>query len=95
MKLSTLVTKVATENGITKKLARKVIESTFNGVTEAIQEDNGNILIPNFGRFATKVRKSRQGSNLNTGEKIQIPSKLKTVFSATSALKEKVEKVLE
>ena len=95
MKLSELVSKVSAENEITKKKAREVIASVFTGITGAMKEENGDILIPDFGRFTTVVRKARQGSNLNTGEKLHIPSKTKITFNSTKALKAEVEKILE
>ena len=93
MTLNSLVKKVAEKEQITQKKARSMVTSVFAVITDTMAEGD-QILIPAFGRFTTKNRKARFGTNLVTKEKVDIPAKRAVSFAPTSELKERVEILL-
>lgn len=89
MTLNDLVTGVATKTGTTKKVTKEVIDATFASLAETVNGGD-QILIPSLGRFGSKARKGRKGTNLTTGEKLEIPAKKVPTFSYIKKVKETV-----
>ena len=89
MTLDELVGKVSEDTKITKKLARDVVHAAFAHIEEAVSTGD-KILIPNLGRFSSKDRKARKGSNPSTGEKVEIAARKVPTFSYTGKVKERV-----
>ena len=92
MTVDELTGSVATELGITKKMAREVIAKASEKIAQAI-EGGDQILLPNLGRFASKSRKARKGSNPTTKEPVTIPARVVPTFSFISKVKENVAKL--
>lgn len=87
MTLNDLVTQVATEAGVTKKVAKAVIDSTFEKIGTAVKSGD-QILIPQLGRFNSKARKERKATNLTTGEALIVPAKKVPTFSYAKNIKD-------
>ena len=89
MTLNDLVSSVASTAGCTKKVAKEVVDASFTKIREAV-ESGDQILIPSIGRFGSKARKARKGTNLTTGEKLDIPAKKVPTFSYIKKVRENV-----
>ena len=75
-----LVAKLAEDLGITKVAA----DETLIKVVEAFKSylaDNGEVVLPGFGRLKNHTRPARQGRNPRTGESIQVPEKTVVKFT--------------
>ena len=66
--------------------AQKSLTAIMDSIEDALLRD-GKIQIKGFGSFSVTERKSRPGTNLQTGEKIVIPASRSVKFSPASALK--------
>ena len=88
------VDKLAEETGFTKKDSREALESTLEVIQNELEE-NGEVMFTGFGKFEPRPRKATERINPQTGEKIQVPSKVVPVFKAGKTLKEGVKENLE
>lgn len=84
-----LISKMATESGITQEQARSALQAFEHGVAESLAAGI-TVQMVGFGTFKTSERKARTGRNPQTGEAIQIPAKTAVTFSAGKALKDAV-----
>ena len=80
------VTAFAEKAGITKTDASKFFNALMGVMADNIVEGDGEISIPDFGRFSIKHVAERQGVNPATGEKITIAARDKVVFKASDSL---------
>ncbi|GGZ32640.1 DNA-binding protein [Asticcacaulis endophyticus] len=89
MNTSELIEKIATENGLTKVVAKGVVESFFKAVTEAaVVGDEVNF--PGFGKFKVQARAARDGRNPATGETVKIAASKKLAFQPAKAVKDRL-----
>ena len=89
MNTADLVERVATEHGVAKEHAKKIIDSVFAAITaSAIGGDE--VAFSGFGRFKVTDRPERQGRNPATGETITIAASKKLTFSPAKTLREAV-----
>ena len=80
MNTAELTERIATEHGLTKEHARKIIDNVFAAITEtAIRGED--IALTGFGRFKVTERAERQGRNPATGEPITIAAAKKLSFA--------------
>ena len=79
MNFSELIAHVATERGITKSEARRVISTIFAAIAESALAGR-RITIRDFGTFSIGTRAARAGRNPQTGEKIAIPAERGCAF---------------
>ncbi len=89
MNKAELVEEVADQTGITRKMARNVVDI----VTETIKDTLSNgerVTFLGFGTFRVSQRKERKGRNPQTGEGVQIPAKKVPKFKAGKNLREAV-----
>ena len=84
-----LITSVAKATGLTKRNVKKVLNATFQSMTDFLKNGE-SVRWLGWGTFATAERKAITGINPRTGEKIQIPAKRVVRFSSGKALKEAV-----
>ncbi|HYN15275.1 MAG TPA: HU family DNA-binding protein [Terriglobales bacterium] len=91
MKKSQLVTKVASEAGISKKQASAALDATLNSVTSALKKGE-RVTLVGFGTFATSQRKARTSRNPQTGRPIKIAAKRVARFTAGGELRGAVAK---
>jgi DNA-binding protein HU-beta len=53
-------------------------------------KQNGECIIPGFGKMVKQKRKARKGRNPATGEEIQIPAKTVAKFRLSKAAKDAI-----
>ena len=90
MNKAELISVVAAEAGVTKKVVAEVVETTFAAVTKSLSEGEKFTLV-GFGTFAVVDRAEREGRNPQTGEAITIPARKAVTFKAGKSLKEAVK----
>lgn len=76
---------------LTKKDTRELLDIVFDVVAATIKEEE-RFSYPNFGTFAVKHRKAREGRNPRTGDKIKIPASYSVGFKPSPNLKDLVNK---
>jgi DNA-binding protein HU-beta len=87
-----LVSKLAEDTKVTKKVASAMLDSLVKTLQAGLK-DGGKIRIDGLGTFAVADRKARTGVNPQTRAKIEIPATKAPVFRAAKALKEAVKPV--
>jgi len=80
---------IAEAAGITQAQAQEIVQRVFDSMIETLVKD-GRIELRNFGVFKVKKRKSRQGRNPRTGEKVLVPERTVVTFKAGEELEERV-----
>lgn len=83
MNKTQLAAMVAERTGVTKAAAIRSVDAVLGCIADNIYEGDGEISIPDFGRFCVKSVAERQGINPATGEKITIEAHDKVVFKAS------------
>jgi len=82
-----LIANVATEAGIKKSVAEKVLNAFMSNIEKALKEGD-KITLTGFGTFQCTKRASRTGRNPRTGKEIKIPSCNVPKFKPGSKLRE-------
>ena len=90
MNKAELVSAIATDAGVSKSVASKVLESVINNVTESLKKGD-KVTLVGFGTFSVTKRKARTGRNPQTGKEIEIPAKKVAKFRAGAKLAEAVK----
>jgi DNA-binding protein HU-beta len=85
-----LADEVAEKAGLTKKAAGEVVELVFESIRLNVKEGH-KVDIAGFGKFEQRARKSREGFNPKTKEKIKIKASKSVAFKASKAFKELVK----
>ena len=78
---------IATNAGITKKLAAQILDDLAN---LAYKEAKLGFTLPGLGKLVLVQRKARKGRNPQTGEVIKIPAKKVVKFRVAKACKDAV-----
>ena len=91
MNKAQLVEVIAKESGLKKKEAEAAVNAFVEAVSMAL-EDGDKVQLIGFGTFEIKDKPAREGHNPATGEKISIPASKRPGFSASKALKDRVNK---
>ncbi|ESQ79170.1 HU family DNA-binding protein [Asticcacaulis sp. YBE204] len=89
MNTSDLVDKVASENGLTKAVAKGIVDGVLKSIVDAAvlgQEVN----FPGFGKFKVQDKPAREGRNPSTGATVQIAASKKLVFQPGKAVKDRL-----
>lgn len=89
MNKNELVTKVASESGLSKSDATRAVESVFGSITGALKTGT-EVRLVGFGTFSITNRKASIGRNPRTGERINIPASKQPKFKAGKGLKQAV-----
>lgn len=89
-----IVLKLAEETGIKQIYVKKIVQRTFETITEALGEGD-KVELRNFGIFKVKTRKGRMGRNPRTGESVMIPDKKVVSFKSGMKMKKAVEDNVE
>lgn len=89
MNKADLVTKLASDVGITKVQATAALESFIDGVTKTLRAGN-KITLVGFGTFSVTKRAARKGRNPATGAAIKIKAKKVAKFKAGKELSSKL-----
>lgn len=91
MNKTELIAAAAEKAGLSKKDTEKVVNATFDAITEALAQGD-KVQLVGFGAFEVKERGERIGRNPQTKEEIKIPASKAPVFKAGKALKDAVAK---
>ena len=86
---SDLISHVAAETAVSKAQAQKAVDSVFSGIIKALHGGKKAKFV-GFGMFSIQQRKARQGINLKTKERIEIPASKSVSFKSGKSLKESV-----
>jgi len=84
-----LVAAIAAETTYPKTTVHDIVSSTLE-IIQGELVDEGEVVLPGFAKFSTKVRSARQGHNPATGKKMDMPAKTIVSFKAGAALKRAV-----
>ncbi len=82
-----LVEEVARVSELTKKHSEIIVNTVFDSIVDALQKDE-KIELRGFGSFRIRQRRSRQGRNPKTGDKVDVPAKRIPYFKPGKELKE-------
>lgn len=89
------MTKSQTLSALAEKtgMGKKEVGEFLDHLTELAYSEvknNGEFVLPGFGKFVKVDRKARMGRNPATGEEIQIPAKTVVKFRVAKAAKDAV-----
>jgi DNA-binding protein HU-beta len=87
--ISELSKSVAKKTNTTQKTARNVIKTFLDTVVAEANKQGTKINLAGFGIFERKEQKARTARNPQTKKIINVPSKKKFVFRASSKIKYK------
>ncbi|HYG12673.1 MAG TPA: HU family DNA-binding protein [Methylophilaceae bacterium] len=82
-----LIAQIATEAGLSKAAAAKVVDAFTDSVTAALKKGDSVTLI-GFGTFTVSARAARTGRNPQTGKELKIAARKAPAFRAGKALKD-------
>ena len=82
-----LVEEVARVSELTKKHSEVIVNTVFDSIINALRKDE-KIELRGFGSFRIRQRRSRQGRNPKTGDKVDVPAKRIPYFKPGKELKE-------
>jgi DNA-binding protein HU-beta len=89
MNSAELADKIASDSGLSKVDAKKLIDGVFVAIGDAASSGE-EISLPGFGKFKVKDSPARQGRNPSTGDVIEIAASRKLAFTPAKALKDKL-----
>ncbi|KRT74302.1 MAG: integration host factor subunit beta, integration host factor subunit beta [Deltaproteobacteria bacterium CSP1-8] len=84
--VQTLSEKIST---LTKKECEVIVDTVFQNMRDALHRGE-KIEIRGFGSFTVRLRRSKEGRNPKTGEKVSIPEKRIPFFKVGKELRELV-----
>ena len=82
-----LVDEVIRVASLSKKQAEIVVNTVFDSIIDALQQDD-KIELRGFGSFRVRRRRSRQGRNPKTGDRVAVPAKRIPYFKPGKELKD-------
>ena len=82
-----LIAQIATEAGLSKAAAAKVVDAFTDSVTAALKKGDSVTWI-GFGTFTVSERAARTGRNPQTGKELKIAARKAPAFRAGKALKD-------
>ena len=91
MQKTEFVKVVAERANMSQKDARHIIDTALAVIVEALASDN-RVTLTGFGTFEVRTRRSREGVNPRSAEKITIPATRTPGFSASSTMKAAVRR---
>lgn len=84
-----LAEKIASDQGVTKADARKLVDGVFAAIADAAAGGD-EISINGFGKFKVKASPEREGRNPATGQAMTIKASKKLGFAPAKAVKDKL-----
>src|ERR671932_645553 len=79
----------AERTGMKRAQVKQFFEDLANLASSEVKE-NGEFVLPGFGKMVLSERKAREGRNPQTGETIQIPAKTTLKFRLGKSMKDTV-----
>ncbi|WP_282184083.1 HU family DNA-binding protein [Azospirillum brasilense] len=89
MNQAELIETIATNAGIRKSDAAKVVQSVFEGISSALARGE-EVRLAGFGIFEVAERAAREGRNPRTGEAVQIAASKAPRFKPAKQLRDVV-----
>ncbi|HEX8492600.1 MAG TPA: HU family DNA-binding protein [Pyrinomonadaceae bacterium] len=89
MTQSEVINHFAEKFGMKRAQAKELFDELGTLATSEVKE-NGEFVLPGFGKLVLSERKAREGRNPATGETIQIPAKTTLKFRVGKAMKDSV-----
>ena len=84
-----LVNRIAEKTGVTKVVAKDIIQSFLDSIIEELAAGN-RLEFREFGVFETRERAARRAQNPRTLEKVPVPAKRIVKFKVGRMMREKV-----
>lgn len=82
-----LVDEVVRVSRVSKKHAETIVNTVFSSIVEALHRED-KIELRGFGSFRVRRRRSRQGRNPKTGDRVEVPEKRIPYFKPGKELKD-------
>lgn len=82
-----LIADIVVATGLPGTTVRQVIDAMTESITAYVR-DGDEITLPGLGKFKTATRAARAGRNPQTGETVQIASRIAVSFAPAKALKD-------
>ena len=89
MNKTEFIERIAEEADVPVSKAQRYFEAVENVITSALK-DGEEVQITGFGKFYIQERTAREGTNPQTGKKMNIPAQKVPSFSAGNVLKESI-----
>ena len=89
MNKAELISIVARKTNLTKKETELVLTTILETIVDVVASGE-KITLVGFGSFEVRERKSREGRNPKTGEKIEIPTSKLPAFSVGKFFKKRL-----
>ena len=89
MSQSEVVNHFAEKFELKRAQVKELFEELSNLASREVKE-NGEFVLPGFGKMVLSERKAREGRNPQTGETIQIPAKTTLKFRLGKGIKDSV-----
>jgi DNA-binding protein HU-beta len=89
MTQSEVINHFAEKFGMKRAQAKELFDELGSLATNEVK-NNGEFVLPGFGKLVLSERKAREGRNPATGETIQIPAKTTLKFRVGKGLKDSV-----
>ena len=89
MTKSDLIIRIAEARDLTKKEAAIIVDTIFECITESLASGD-KVELRGFGSFKVKKRRSREGRNPKTGDRVSVDAKRVPYFKAGKELRERV-----
>lgn len=86
-----LVDELVKVSKVSKKHAETIVNTVFSSITDALQRDD-KIELRGFGSFRVRKRRSRQGRNPRSGDRVEVPEKRIPYFKPGKELKELINR---
>lgn len=86
-----LVDEVVRAADVSKKHAEAIVDTVFSSIVGALQQDD-KIELRGFGSFRVRRRRSRQGRNPKTGDRVDVPEKRIPYFKPGKELKDLINR---
>ena len=91
MNKTELIAAIAEKSGASKKDAEKVVNATFQVITDTLAKGD-KVALVGFGSFEVRERAARTGRNPQTGAEMKIAAAKVPTFKAGKALKDLINK---
>ncbi len=72
--------------GVSREQATKALEGVLTTLARAIKEGDGKVPLDGIGTFRLKVTKARKAINPQTRAEIEVPSRKKVTFKASTEM---------
>jgi DNA-binding protein HU-beta len=89
MSQSEVINHFAEKYDMKRAQVKELFEELSNLAAREVKE-NGEFVLPGFGKMVLSQRKAREGRNPQTGETIQIPAKTALKFRLSKGMKDSV-----